>query len=357
MTDAGRWIAITTLPDAAARSAALRPLAGRPLLAWTLHNLIDAACFAAVYVRCDDALVRHRLGTEFAQRVGWLGAHEAPDPTADLIAHVAPGAALFDGDRMRAACARVLREGLDELVGVDGIHGRVWDSASKLVIDTSAASAQVTAWVESGTLRITRRADTGATAARRMGFEVMHEGVVVMPDDQHLWTHAEQQLRARIRARHAIRLLVVDVDGTLTDGGMYYDANGEALKKFDTRDAKGMLLLREQGVRVCVVTAETSAVVTARMRKLGIQDYFPGVSDKRAWLEEQCAQWGIDYAQVAYIGDDLNDLPGLALVGLSCCPADAVPEVHAAVKYRCAARGGSGAVREVCDLLRGGDSS
>jgi N-acylneuraminate cytidylyltransferase len=146
-------------------------------------------------------------------------------------------------------------------------------------------------------------------------------------------------------------MLVVDVDGTLTDGGMYYDGNGEALKKFNTRDAKGLLMLRDAGVRVCVVTAESSTVVDARMRKLGITEYFRGVQNKRAWLEDYRSRFGIDLSQVAYIGDDLNDLECLQAVGFACCPADAVPAVRAAVQYVCNAGAGAGAVRELCDLL------
>ncbi|CAN0373884.1 unnamed protein product [Phaeothamnion confervicola] len=111
-------------------------------------------------------------------------------------------------------------------------------------------------------------------------------------------------------------------------------------------------MLRDAGVRVCVVTAETSAVVRARMRKLGISDYFPGVKNKLAWLHDYAPRVGVEFAQMAYVGDDLNDLEGLRAVGLSCCPADAVPAVRGAVNYVCSAGGGAGAVREVCDLIR-----
>ena len=149
-----------------------------------------------------------------------------------------------------------------------------------------------------------------------------------------------------------IRMIVVDVDGTFTDGGMYYDAKGEALKKFNTRDAKGLLLLQEAGVRICIVTAEDSKVVHARMRKLGFEDYFPGVKDKPAWLAEACERWQVTLEQTAYIGDDVNDLACLRVVGFSACPADAVPEVRDAVKYICTAEGGDGAVREFSDLIR-----
>jgi YrbI family 3-deoxy-D-manno-octulosonate 8-phosphate phosphatase len=162
----------------------------------------------------------------------------------------------------------------------------------------------------------------------------------------------ESLLRRRISVARDIRMLVVDVDGTFTDGGMYYNGNGEAMKKFNTRDAKGLLMLRDAGVRICIVTAENSAAVTARMRKLGLTDYFPGVEDKPAWLAQAGERWQVGLEHTAYIGDDLNDLACLRSVGLSCCPADAVPEVRDAVQYICTAAGGAGAVREVSDLIR-----
>ena len=209
--------------------------------------------------------------------------------------------------------------------------------------------------MENGAFYFTRTALLRASGVRlggRIGVHVMAAECAAELDEPDDWPIVEALLRPRVVAGRDLRLLVVDVDGTLTDGGMYYDSKGEAMKKFDTRDAKGMLMLRDAGVRVCVVTAETSAVVTARMRKLGITDYFPGVKDKLAWLREHLTHWQLDAAQVAYIGDDLNDLEGLLVAGLSCCPADAVPEVRQAVHYVCAAGGGAGAVREVCDLVR-----
>ncbi len=116
-----------------------------------------------------------------------------------------------------------------------------------------------------------------------------------------------------------IRALVVDVDGTLTDGGMYYDASGEALKKFNTRDAHGLQRLEQAGLQVAVVTAERSPAVDARMRKLGMRHYLPGRPDKRAALVELAAQWGCATADLAYVGDDLNDLPGFEVAGFACC--------------------------------------
>ena len=145
--------------------------------------------------------------------------------------------------------------------------------------------------------------------------------------------------------------MILDVDGTLTDGGMYYAPDGEALKKFNTRDAHGIQRLRDRGIRVCVISAEDSPAVAARMQKIGVDEYFPGVNNKLALLVKQAKKWGVSLAQIAYIGDDLGDLECLTSVGVAFCPADAVPEVRRQVDYVCTQSGGAGAVREVCDLI------
>jgi YrbI family 3-deoxy-D-manno-octulosonate 8-phosphate phosphatase len=152
------------------------------------------------------------------------------------------------------------------------------------------------------------------------------------------------------RARR-VRLLCVDVDGVLTDAGMYYGPDGEVLKKFNTRDGMGLARVREAGVAVAIISGEDSAIVHARAAKLKIDDVFCGASNKRAAIDELCARHGLELDQVAFIGDDLNDLPALECVGLACAVADAAEPVKAVAQYVTERRGGDGAVREVCELL------
>ena len=148
-----------------------------------------------------------------------------------------------------------------------------------------------------------------------------------------------------------IRLLCVDVDGVLTDAGMYYGPDGEVLKKFNTRDGMGLARVREAGVAVAIISGEDSAIVHARAAKLKIDDVFCGATDKRAAIDELCQRHGLNLVQVAFIGDDLNDLPALECVGLPCAVGDAAEPVKAVARYVTERRGGDGAVREVCELL------
>jgi 3-deoxy-D-manno-octulosonate 8-phosphate phosphatase (KDO 8-P phosphatase) len=148
-----------------------------------------------------------------------------------------------------------------------------------------------------------------------------------------------------------VRLLCVDVDGVLTDAGMYYGPDGEVLKKFNTRDGMGLARVRQAGVAVAIISGEDSAIVHARAAKLKIDDVFSGVSDKLAVIRDLCARSQFALDEVAYIGDDLNDLAAMKCVGLACAVADAAQPLMAVAHYVTQRRGGDGAVREVCELI------
>jgi 3-deoxy-D-manno-octulosonate 8-phosphate phosphatase (KDO 8-P phosphatase) len=159
------------------------------------------------------------------------------------------------------------------------------------------------------------------------------------------------QLRARASA---IELVVSDVDGVLTDAGVYYSAEGEALKRFSMRDGMGVELLRDAGIRTALLTREDSPIVARRAQKLQIDCVWTGQRNKREALPRLVQTLGFPLRAVAYIGDDVNDLDALNFVaeaGLSVCPADAVPKVASAVHFVTSARGGYGAFRELCDLI------
>ena len=146
-------------------------------------------------------------------------------------------------------------------------------------------------------------------------------------------------------------MLCVDVDGVLTDAGMYYGPDGEVLKKFNTRDGMGLARVREVGVAVAIISGEDSAIVHARAAKLKIDDVYCDAANKRAAVDVLCDKHGLALDQVAFIGDDLNDLSALESVGLACAVADAAEPVQAVAHYITRRRGGDGAVREVCELL------
>jgi 3-deoxy-D-manno-octulosonate 8-phosphate phosphatase (KDO 8-P phosphatase) len=148
-----------------------------------------------------------------------------------------------------------------------------------------------------------------------------------------------------------IKALVLDVDGVLTDGGMYYGPGGEGLKRFNVKDGMGLRLVLEAGIAVALISGEDSEILRRRAEKLKIVDVHVGVEDKLKTLEGFLATRKIALADAAYVGDDVNDLPPMGKVGLPIAVADAVPEVRKAAKWITSRRGGEAAVREVCDAL------
>ena len=148
-----------------------------------------------------------------------------------------------------------------------------------------------------------------------------------------------------------IRILILDVDGTMTDGGMYYSPEGLAMKRFDVKDGLGLARLQEAGVEVAIISTDESPIILARARKVGIGDVVLGCADKGCAVRDLLAVRGIAPEQACYMGDDVSDLPAFREVGRTAAPADAAREVVAAAGFVTKALGGRGAVREVCDLL------
>ena len=151
--------------------------------------------------------------------------------------------------------------------------------------------------------------------------------------------------------RSGIRLLVLDVDGVMTDGGMYYTESGDQFKKFNTKDGMGIKLAMDLGIHVAFLSSGTqSNIITARAQTLGVQLVHVGSEEKFGILSEWCTELGIGIDEVAYIGDDVNDLECITKVGLSACPADAVWAIRKAANVVLAANGGHGCVREFIDV-------
>jgi len=147
-----------------------------------------------------------------------------------------------------------------------------------------------------------------------------------------------------------IQLLIFDVDGVLTDGGLYYGHDGESLKRFDVKDGHGLVMARLVGLPSAVITARTSRIIEVRGKELGFVSVLQGYRDKREGLSALLETLRLQPADCAYMGDDLNDLGPMSEVGLSACPADAVPEVRKIAKFVAQNPGGRGAVRELAEL-------
>jgi 3-deoxy-D-manno-octulosonate 8-phosphate phosphatase (KDO 8-P phosphatase) len=155
-------------------------------------------------------------------------------------------------------------------------------------------------------------------------------------------------MRARLEK---IRLLILDVDGVMTDGRIIYDDRGGETKAFDVKDGHGLKLLQRAGIRVGIITGRQSAVVDRRAAELGITLVYQGAKNKLLPFRDILQKTGLTADQVAYVGDDLPDLPVMRLAGFAATVADAMEVVKPHAHYVTAHPGGRGAVREICDLL------
>lgn len=151
--------------------------------------------------------------------------------------------------------------------------------------------------------------------------------------------------------KRKLEYLVIDVDGTMTDAGIYYDENGNELKKFCTKDAAGFFAAHNVGIKIMVLTGRECAATTRRMKEMKVDYLYQNIKDKLAFLTDFMTENNIAKEQIGYIGDDLNDLPPMVLTGFVGCPADSCVEVREIADYVSSVKGGYGAVRDVIEHI------
>ena len=148
-----------------------------------------------------------------------------------------------------------------------------------------------------------------------------------------------------------IKLLALDADGVLTDGGVYIFEDGRQFRRFDIKDGLGLKRVMKAGIHVAIISGSAIRAVAQRAEQLGIEEVHVGVEDKLTKLQTICRRYGLHITEVAYMGDDLTDLEVLNAIGFPCAPADAVSQVQQISDCVTNAKGGHGAVRELCDKL------
>lgn len=201
--------------------------------------------------------------------------------------------------------------------------------------------------------------DSGNRLSGKIGIYEMPDYTATEIDEPDDWTILENLMQRHVLSKKSkekkiIKLFLSDVDGTLTDGGMYYSESGDELKKFNTRDGMGFQILREAGIKTGIITSENTKIVENRAKKLKIDFLRQSKRDggKVAAAQEICNELGITFDEVAYIGDDINCYNLLSNVGVAACPADSCNQVKSIPQImRMSKRGGEGCVREFVDKL------
>ena len=362
-------------------------IAGRPLAYWAL----DAACgcdlIDKVYVSTDSERIRKTIEDYGSDKVKVIerSKETATDSATTESAMLEFAGKIDFSDVVLIQATSPLTESIhleegikkyfdthaDSLVSVIRQKRFIWeksdgDSIKPLNYDPLKRPRRQD-WsgylVENGAFYITSRKGLLKSSSRISGRAVcyeMPEETYVELDEPSDWQVTETilinrkygRLNSTLRGRlKRIKLLVLDVDGVLTDAGMYYGEGGEELKKFNTRDGKGIELIRNMGVKTAFITSEKTLLVERRAKKLKIDFLFQGVSDKQEVLKKLIEDNNMVAENVAYIGDDINDVDAMKSVGFSATSADGAKVNKTIATYICKTKGGQGCAREVCDLL------
>jgi len=211
-------------------------------------------------------------------------------------------------------------------------------------------------YMENGAFYLSSRKsiiDSGCRISGKIGIFEMPPYTSFEVDDPEDWIIIEDLMRRykKVSSKGKIKLFATDVDGVLTDAGMYYSEDGDEMKKFNTHDAKGLEFLRKSGIKTAIFTSENTKIVERRAKKMKIDFVYQGVRDKLYALKKTCAELKISLNEVAYIGDDINDIDVLRNVKFSACPSDAMENIKSVSQHICKLKGGHGCVREFIEAV------
>ena len=367
----------------------IRPISGRPLVYWTVRAACGCGAIDRVYVATDSEKIRETVlsfqkgvEAELFSKVEVIGrSAESASDTASTESAMLEFAEQYNFDNIvliQATSPLLTAEDLDR--GFEAYAKEGTDSVLSVVRQKRfhwAEDAEGVAYptnydvyhrprrqefdgylVENGAFYICSKEDLLRTKNRvsgRIRAVEMNEDTFFEIDEPSDWVIIEALMKKNgITAPEElpdIKMFLTDCDGCLTDGGMYYSEHGDELKKFNTRDGMGFGLLRAKGIVTGIVTSESVDLNRRRAEKLKLDILEAGCRDKVEAVKRLAEERGIPMEQICYIGDDINDVEVLKLVGYGCAPADARPEAIEAARYVTKAKGGEGVIREVVDRI------
>lgn len=353
----------------------IKPMAGKPLIHWTIRAALDCSKIGKVYLSSDSNEIRAvaeqikdpRL--EVIDRDPSTATDTATTESAmldflsnrdfDNIILIQATSPLLTSRQLTEAIEIYEKEDVNSLISVVRQKRFIWK------IHTQSHIAPVNYnplrrprrqdfegfLVENGAISITNHTSLKLTECRVSGNTACYE----MPESSYTeidepsdWIIVENLL---IKQQfNNIKLLITDVDGVLTDAGMYYTDKGDELKKFHTRDGMAIKLLHEAGIPTAIITGENTEIVKRRAVKLGILDVYQDCTKKIKALEALRNKYNLHYSEIAYVGDDILDIPVLKKVGLPICPADSMPAVKEVCTMVTKANGGEGVIREIFEM-------
>lgn len=365
----------------------IRVIAGKPLVYWVAKAASGCKEIDKVYVSTDSAQIKKVVENLGMDKVNVIGrSAESASDTASTESVMLEFADVYEFDNIvliQATSPLLTSEdlsgGFEEFnkQGVDSVLSVVRQKRFQWAMDSNGFVIPMNYnffhrprrqefdgfLVENGAFYITSKKALIESKNRISGnikAFVMDQSSYFEIDEPDDWIIIENQLMNRYKQQKKdcakvpeIRMFLTDCDGCLTDGGMYYSETGDELKKFNTLDGMGFKLLKEKGILTGIITGETRELNLRRSRKLKVDIFEEGVQNKLNIVKNLCTEYRIDLQNVAYVGDDINDLEVIKSVGFGCSVANGVQEVKDAAKYVTGKAGGQGAVREVIDLVLG----
>lgn len=357
-----------------------KKLLGRPLFSWVLAEAVFSE-LDEVYVFTDDEEILNYLTKEYtwtSKIKGLLRSNENANDTAstesamlefaekvnhdfDVLCLLQATSPLTKKEDINAVLEQLEEQKKDSALTVVNTHRFTWNTNGTPqnydVFKRPRRQDFEGLLIENGAVYATTKKaflDSKNRVSGTIGLIEMPEESLTEIDSLSDWNMVELLLAERQKKQkqqERITYLVLDVDGVFTDGCVYYDANGELAKKFDMRDGMGLEILRQHEVEVVVVTSENSELVAKRMQKLNIKHAFLGVKDKFSFLQHFMQEQNINWSQIAYVGDDVNDLACLCTVAWSFAPQNATPVVKQHVDFVLNNNSADGAIREVCEWI------
>lgn len=361
----------------------IKLLNGRPLIYWTLDAAVKCDEIDAVVVSTDSKEIKNVVEKYNSSKITVISrSEEVSTDTASTesvmiefaknydfqnIVLVQATSPLLDSGDISKGIIRFFEDGVDSVLSVVRQKRFIWAEKSEVAkainydpISRPRRQEFKGFLVENGAFYITSKKDLLSTECRISG----NIAAVEMPEETYFeidepsdWTIVEGLLKKKSNSglndlvTTKIKCVLTDSDGVLTDGGMYYSENGDELKKFNTKDGMGFKLLRESGIITGIITGENIELVKRRAEKMKVDEVYLGIQDKMKILDEICSKYDLDYKEIAYIGDDINDLEVIKTVGLGCTVNDGMECVKEVAKVITNAKGGEGAVREVVEII------
>jgi N-acylneuraminate cytidylyltransferase len=351
-------------------------LGGRPLICWVLDAARQCGDVDEVVVSTDSADIAEAAERHGGRktRVFWRGADTAGDDARtesamlefarnadfDTVALIQATSPFLTPEDLSRGFG-VLRGGYDSALSVTRQRRFVWSEGESGAVarnyDPAARPRRQDfdgMLVENGAFYITSRERLLASGCRvsgRIGLVEMGWESYFEIDEPHDLLIADAIIWRKARTPRGIRMLLTDCDGVLTDGGIYYTESGGEMKRFYARDGMGFWLMKERGFLTGIVTGDPGHIPQRRAARLDMDVTRSNVDDKLSVINGIAGDYGLTLSQIAYIGDDVNDVAAMTAVGFSACPADAHPDAVRVADYVSPRNGGHGAARDVIDLI------